>query len=162
LQEYITGVHRRSALEEYITPEHIYFVYPNFGPFLREEVFFREEVKEEFKEGVNEEVKEVVEAQVRPTSQVRSLVIAVCMYWRSHCFSTFVTKWTRQCHGRIQRGVRGVGWHPYVRNPVGHSSVLGTALMRERREEKRKKRREDEKSGKEKQTSGICQHSEQQ
>ena len=46
----------------------------------------------------------------------------------------------QQNRGRIRRGVRGVGRHLYVRNPVGHSSVLGTTIKRERREEERKKR----------------------
>jgi hypothetical protein len=45
------------------------------------------------------------------------------------------------CHGHIQRGFKGVSRHPYLRNPVGHSSVLGTAMKTKRREEEKKKRR---------------------
>jgi hypothetical protein len=37
--------------------------------------------------------------------------------------------------------------HLYFKKPVGHSSVLGTAMKIKRREEEGKKRREDEKSG---------------
>jgi hypothetical protein len=48
-------------------------------------------------------------------------------------------------HGRIQRGIIGVSRHPYSRNLVGHSSLLVTAMKRERIEEERKKRREGKK-----------------
>jgi hypothetical protein len=53
-------------------------------------------------------------------------------------------------HGHIQRGVRAVGRHPYFRNPVGHFSVLGTAMKRERREEEKIREKNKEKSRKEK------------
>jgi hypothetical protein len=51
-------------------------------------------------------------------------------------------------HGCIESSVRSVGGHPYLKNPVEHSSVLVTAMNREREEEEKKKKREDEKTEK--------------